>query len=910
MVIYFCASCGATVPEKNIKSGTAVRVDEQTVHCFRCITSRVAKVSDSKVYRALLAHNAENKLRNAVKSVSRRLIAQVPDGRVKRFVTRVSERIFPRTAQYARIGSSPRNPRPPGSSAAIRAVTERRTEANNLALATIACVVLAIGTLIIFMAFGKKAPQAQNNVEKPDTKVAANAAPVTEPALKATPAAPEKPQYANILQQPATQRPQTPAGTNKPDSSGARTVMQVPPTLAERAEGNFKDDIATERLNQIVASYKARTIDEAGYQKQLDQLANTYRGTKAAEEAVKLMKSAQPPAPPKAAEGLDWFASWQVDNLYKNAKAKMYEEFDGRAFVLETHPPESGKPLILKWNVTVPADKPFFEFSVRSGEKSDCAMLLEIDGKKAPVENIDESWKALVVDLSAMKGRQVTVVLNHLPTGWENETAFWQAPHLVGVPDKSAKILSVSDKSTETMIVAENWNNAIDLLSIIEPARDSVAGTWRMQDGALVAEKALFGRIEIPYQPPQEYDLRVVFSRRDGNDAVTQILSRNGRSFGWTMGAANNTVFGFETVGGVSAAANPTTVKNAAGLENGRKYTALVKVRAGGVKAWLDGKMISEWKTDYSDLDIYADWKLRDPALLGLGSWNSTTFFHKVEILEVSGKGTVRAESRPQQVSDIKLEYERTLAESYKLLATTGVKAALQRVEQARAIPAMAPIGAKLALDAECFSYVQDARDAALAGAKKLADGRAYTFVKADGRQINVGGSSGNAVKEVAGEVISIEQTVGTAKAIVRVEVNELAAETQAELARLALPPATADLKLSVPKLAKLALARNDAIGKEVKRSLESAAKDPALAAKAEHLASHLAFLDRDSDLAERFKAFEALCRAAKWREAKTAAEEINAEFANSFALERIKPAMAPWMIIIEREAVSPLLKR
>jgi len=905
MLIYFCSSCGATVPEKNIKSGTAVMVDGQTVHCFRCITSRVAKVSDSKVYRALLAKNSESKLKNAVRSVSQRLIAQVPNGSMKRFVTRVSERFFlPRTANYPKIGSSPRNkigssprnPLPPGSSTALKAITKRKAEANNLATATAACVVLAIGTLILFMSMSKKTP-VQEVVAATPKSPAKVTAPGTSAALMLpiTPVQPDTTQAAIRAQierehtaakaavaarpLPATlTTPVTPSLVAKGVSD--HSVVQIPPTLMER-----------ERIQS--------------------QLAVPPRAESAPAVKPKIPATPVDAAAARVPDGMDWFAAWQVDNLYKNAKAKMYEEFDGRAFVLETHPPEPAKELLLKWTVPVSADKTFFEFSARAADKSDSAMSIEIDGKKSATETLHPQWRAFALDLSAYKGKEVTVLLHHAPTGWENESAFWQAPHWVSKPARDALMLSTSGKeSAATALTDSSWAGAVDLLSLIESQRDSVAGTWTVRDGSLIAEKALFGRLEIPYQPPQEYDFRILFSRQDGSDSVTQILSRSGRSFGWTMGGSNNAVFGFETINGVSAAANQTTVKGAVGLENGRKYTSVVKVRDQSVKAYLDGRLLSEWKTDYADMDIYKDWKLRNSSLLGLGSWNSTTVFHRVEMLEVTGKGAVHTEVRPQHVGDIKLEYERALGDSYKLLASRGVKAALQRIEAARAIPSMAPVGAKLATDAECFAYVQEVRQAALVGAEKLMDGRSYTFMKTDGRQLTTGGTSGNAVKDVSGESISIEQSVGTSKAQVKLDLDELALDTQAELARLALPPAVADLKLAMSKMPRLVNHRTDALVKEIKRNLAVAAKDPALASKAEHLSGHLAFLDRDSDLAERFKNFETLCRAAKWRDARTVAEEIQSEFRNSFALERLKPTMDPWIAIIERETASPLLKR
>jgi hypothetical protein len=54
----------------------------------------------------------------------------------------------------------------------------------------------------------------------------------------------------------------------------------------------------------------------------------------------------------------------------------------------------------------------------------------------------------------------------------------------------------------------------------------------------------------------------------------------------------------------------------------------------------LNGELLVEWKTDYSDLSNYSSWQLRDNSVLGVGC-ESPTVFHKIEVVEVSGKGTL-----------------------------------------------------------------------------------------------------------------------------------------------------------------------------------------------------------------------------------------------------------------------------
>ena len=183
------------------------------------------------------------------------------------------------------------------------------------------------------------------------------------------------------------------------------------------------------------------------------------------------------------------------------------------------------------------------------------------------------------------------------------------------------------------------WKAAIPLIPLVVPVRDAVEGTWAALDGRLVSDAARGARIEIPYEPPEQYDVRVVFTRLSGQRDVNLILTKSGRSFLWLMGAFDNTVFGFELVRGALSNSNPTSRPAGACLENGRRHECIVQVRNAGLKAFLDGRLIVEHRTDYSDLGNLPERSLRDPRLLGVGSFMSPTIFQTIEVLEVTGAG-------------------------------------------------------------------------------------------------------------------------------------------------------------------------------------------------------------------------------------------------------------------------------
>jgi formylglycine-generating enzyme required for sulfatase activity len=179
----------------------------------------------------------------------------------------------------------------------------------------------------------------------------------------------------------------------------------------------------------------------------------------------------------------------------------------------------------------------------------------------------------------------------------------------------------------------------VDLLKLVDLKRDVVNGNWTAQNGELTSNAVQHARVSFPYTPPDEYDFEVTFTRASGSQNVAQICIGGRRQFVWEMSGWGGKVSGFSLVGGKLFGENPT--RTDFGLTTGRRYTSLLKVRKDRVQAWVDGKLIDEWKTDFSDMSMYDLWSVPDRRVLGIGSWESPTTFHSAKLTEVSSEGTV-----------------------------------------------------------------------------------------------------------------------------------------------------------------------------------------------------------------------------------------------------------------------------
>jgi serine/threonine protein kinase len=181
------------------------------------------------------------------------------------------------------------------------------------------------------------------------------------------------------------------------------------------------------------------------------------------------------------------------------------------------------------------------------------------------------------------------------------------------------------------------WKLAVDALPRINLSDDVISGKWGWEEGALVSREGRPARVQVPYRPPEEYDLRIVFARQAANFCVNLILTRDGEAF--TLVMHREGYFGFEKLFGQDFNKNVSTRRFDTPLQLNRSYTVLVEVRKTGVKSFCDGQPVGALDS-YDGLSMNPDWKLPDPSALGLGTWDGGAAIQKLEIRDVTGKGS------------------------------------------------------------------------------------------------------------------------------------------------------------------------------------------------------------------------------------------------------------------------------
>ena len=172
----------------------------------------------------------------------------------------------------------------------------------------------------------------------------------------------------------------------------------------------------------------------------------------------------------------------------------------------------------------------------------------------------------------------------------------------------------------------------VDLIPFILLDKDIESGTWKLESNTLIAEHR--GNLKIRYQPPDEYDFTIVFVQPKECGGIEQwMMAKDRKQFSWYMGGPDrqNKVFKFTTF----KPNDPTVVNVDKCFEIGHTYTSVIKVRNDSVSAYLDGKLIAQFKTN--DPNFGGAKLVQRP--LGLSTRSEKTVFKKVELLEITGNG-------------------------------------------------------------------------------------------------------------------------------------------------------------------------------------------------------------------------------------------------------------------------------
>jgi len=180
----------------------------------------------------------------------------------------------------------------------------------------------------------------------------------------------------------------------------------------------------------------------------------------------------------------------------------------------------------------------------------------------------------------------------------------------------------------------------IDLLKLIDPAKDSVATTWTLTNGILSPGMNFRSRLQVPYQPPDEYDLTMVFTTTgDGNPLFMGIVAGGTQCHVFIDGWNKTGIDNIDKKG--TPLTQGTNFLNYGKGEStyGKDNTVVVAVRKKGITLTVNGKNAFSWEGPLSRLSPNPEWAVPNPQALYLGAWDRPLMIRKYVLTPISGQG-------------------------------------------------------------------------------------------------------------------------------------------------------------------------------------------------------------------------------------------------------------------------------
>ena len=183
--------------------------------------------------------------------------------------------------------------------------------------------------------------------------------------------------------------------------------------------------------------------------------------------------------------------------------------------------------------------------------------------------------------------------------------------------------------------------DAVDLIAMVDVDKDQVSGTWTRDKSVLQSPKIFGARLELPYQPPEEYELVVIAEPLDEPNGLILGQRSGGRRCQVLLNYTpenSPALSAIENIDGKNVGGNPTTIQRAILVKN-RASQIVCTVRKTSINVTCDGHELIAWQGDTTQLSLSDYWKTPSENALFLGAYDCRYRFHRVTLTPLSGEG-------------------------------------------------------------------------------------------------------------------------------------------------------------------------------------------------------------------------------------------------------------------------------
>jgi hypothetical protein len=211
-----------------------------------------------------------------------------------------------------------------------------------------------------------------------------------------------------------------------------------------------------------------------------------------------------------------------------------------------------------------------------------------------------------------------------------------KALYEAAAPDATGLVAAKIEKRLQELGSQTSFG-LLDLLALVDPQMDGIKGNWSMSKDGLTCAPAAFSRLQLPYQPPAEYDLTLVVERTGDDVALVVGLVLSGEARCQVIVDWDGFT-GVDKIDGKNAKSNETS-RSGTMLKQGRSTTLLFSVRREGISLSSDGKTIFSWKGSLSKLSYNEEYAVPDRKAI-MVSWFSGGFrIKRIQLLPIGGSG-------------------------------------------------------------------------------------------------------------------------------------------------------------------------------------------------------------------------------------------------------------------------------
>ena len=186
--------------------------------------------------------------------------------------------------------------------------------------------------------------------------------------------------------------------------------------------------------------------------------------------------------------------------------------------VLRSHPPCRGTPVTFSKTVAVAGRHPVLHVRLSNhAEGRQFRLRVRVGGRTAREMDIASGWTDVYVDLGKWRGKKAKIELDHLPTGWCQEWAYWSEIEIVD-DATLVEVAAVQGGETPVKILDRKQVVGTNPRKAAQRTCDALFPGWKISECGHLDEAGYEeehrGRYNLLFTHPPREDVPVVLSRR------------------------------------------------------------------------------------------------------------------------------------------------------------------------------------------------------------------------------------------------------------------------------------------------------------------------------------------------------------------------------------------------------------